>query len=340
MTIDNPGGACAAAGTGLRTGPLKVVVAAGTRNRPEMLAELIASWAGMERPEGTEVTFLVVENDEAARCEGLVTVRAAAFPGGALRYVHEPELGIPFARNRAAREAIALGADLLAFVDDDETVAADWLVRLVAAYRGRELRLLGGPVRVAPLPPGAGLAQRMVYRGVTDRYARKEAKAARRHAAGTDDGVTIVTNNWLGELTLFTEDGIWFDEEMRFTGGTDAKFHADARRRGIATGWAPDAVVYETIPADRLTLGYQYRRGRDQSMTHFRRKIEDRPAARLSVLVSVPVRAVFILALALTLPFDRGARMLDIARSAGWIAGRIGALRGRSANLYEKVTGS
>ena len=151
--------------------------------------------------------------------------------------------------------------------------------------------------------------------------------------------MTIVTTNWLAELSLFTAHGIWFDEALRFTGGEDAEFSAETKRRGLPLGWVPDAPVYETVPRDRLTFVYQYRRGRDQSNIHFRRKLQRNRWMMLSVLFLVPVKLVGAIVLGLGVPLTGGYTLLEFARTSGWIAGRISALFGIRSELYLKVTG-
>jgi len=319
---------------------LGITVAALTRKRPDMLGALLQSWGAMALPDNTTIRCLIVENDEAPHSEAAVAAQRPLANGATLDYVLEPEPGIPFGRNRAAREAIAAGHDLLVFVDDDEIVAPDWLERLVAGYRASDAVLMGAPLRVADPVPGLGLGERMMHRNIVARYARKENRAARRADLHATPGVTIVTNNWLGETRLFTEHGLWFDEAMRFTGGTDSKFYAEARALGLPTGWVADAFVYETVPAERLSFAYQFARGRDQSNTNFRRKIEKRPAARWSALVSVPLKCVAALALGLAVPLTGGRTLLDFARTSGWIAGRVGGFFGRRSALYERITGS
>jgi glycosyltransferase involved in cell wall biosynthesis len=304
-----------------------------------MLISLIGSWASMALPERTSVVFLIVENDEAPLSRETVLSHASLANGTEVRYVHEPELGIPFGRNRAAKEAIALGADLLAFVDDDEIVSRDWLVEMIAAYRASEAVLIGGPLRVKETERDLPYLDRIMDRCIAQRYLRKETRAARRAGLSGTPGVTIVTNNWLGETALFSEHGIWFDEKMRFTGGTDSKLCAEVKAAGLPTAWAEKAAVYEEIPRERLSIGYQYKRGRDQSSTNYHRKLEKTPAARLNVLVSVPIKLVIVTGLVLALPFTGGRTLLDAVRTSGWIAGRFDALFGRRSDLYRTVTG-
>ncbi len=320
--------------------PLAVTVAALTRRRPGMLADLIRSWAAMEAAPDARVRFLVVENDDAPRAADLVADLARLFPPGALAHVHEPELGIPFGRNRAADEAIAAGHDLLAFVDDDMVVAPDWLARLLAGYRSGGAMLLGAPMLAAPVAPEATWLQRRVHSALARRYDRKAARAAARASLTDTPGVTIVTNNWLGDLRLFTEHGLRFDEALRFTGGSDTRLYHQVRERGLRTGWVADALAWEVIPPDRLSLGYQYARGRDQSNQNLRRKMIADPRARWASLPAVAWRGVVLLALAVANLVTLGRWLPDLARTAGWIAGRVGAFTGRRSTLYENVTGN
>jgi len=267
-----------------------------------MLRDLITSWRALTLPEGVAVRFLIVENDTVSHCAEVI----AEF----------------------AKEAIATGSDLLIFLDDDEVCAPDWLDRLIAGYRASDAVLMGAPLR-ATRPEGAlSRAEDRMFALVAARYREKEDRAARRASLHETPGVTIVTNNWLAETTLFTEHDVWFDEAMRFTGGTDAKFYAEVRALGLPTGWVKDAIVSETIPPARLSFRYQMDRSRDQSNTNFRRKIDDNGWARASVIYSVPAKALSALALALALPFTKGGTLLKLARTLGWIRGRIGALTG------------
>lgn len=319
---------------------LTVTVAALTRDRPQMLRALLDSWGTMDLPQDVTVILLVVENAKVEASRALVEGHVCA-NGLTVRYRLETELGIPFARNCAAKAALEFGSDLIAFVDDDEEVAKDWLARLVAGYRGSSAVLLGAPLRMRRLPADSlTLSQRLMQRSLEARYLRKEKRAARLAGLNDTPRVTIVTNNWLAETRLFSEYGLWFDEKMRFTGGTDAKFYAETKRRGLPTGWVADAHVYETVPADRLTFRYQFRRGRDQSNTHFRRKHGAIRFMDLSDWLKLVVLSASLVFLLLSLPLTRGRTYVDLARTAGWIIGRITALMGRQSRLYSKVTGS
>lgn len=323
-----------------RSSHLKITVSTLTRQRPEMLGALLESWGQMHLPDNCTVECLVVENDAAPHSQPIVAAQGDSLPNGAaLVYALETEPGIPFGRNRAAREAIARGSDLLCFVDDDETVAPDWLECLVAGYRSGQAVLLGAPLRAAPASGKETAAQRLMLRNISNRYLSKEKAAAMRATLDDTGGITIVTNNWLGETRLFSEHNIWFDETMRMTGGTDAKFYAQTVAAGLPVGWVTDAFVYERFAADRLSFGYQAARGRDQANTYMRRKLDQRPASALFHIATAPLRIIALIALILFLPFQPEKRLIEIARTTGWLVGVLGIPFGYKSALYKKISG-
>ncbi|WP_424976426.1 glycosyltransferase [Dinoroseobacter sp. S124A] len=321
--------------------PLTVVVAACTRRRPRMLERLLESYVGLDVPEDVTPVFLVVENDTEASSTAVIEAFQDRLPGP-LHAVLETVPGIPMARNRGLDEAAALDADLVLYVDDDETVAPDWLTAIVAAWRTGTAELIGGPVRLTPPEEDLTGAQSTVYDGMVKRFAGKEKRAVERIAAGQVERVTVVTNNWLCDMRLYHELGLRFDEALQFTGGSDTRFFRAARELGVETGWAPEAVVYETVPPERLTLPYQFARGRDQSATSFGQKMAEGKwgDAVISILISVPLKAIGLVMIVLSLPISRSQGLVALFRQAGWIAGRLSRLLGRQSRLYKKTTGS
>lgn len=304
-----------------------------------MLRHLLDSLAVTRRPQGGELIFLVVENDCAPNSQAVVEEMRPRFKDAELHYLIEERTGIPMARNRAIKFAVDLRADLLAFIDDDEIADEAWLDELVSAYRRSSALLLGGPV-LATLPPeGAGLGERIVHSAIVRRYDRKARRARLLAEKGQDAKVTITTGNWLASTDLFTRHGLLFDEGMRFSGGADAAFFAQVRQRHLAVKWVPDAVVRETVPLARLTARYQFRRAFNQSNTSFRRKLDKSKLNALSLILSVPLRALGVAFLFLAILPTAGATSLSTLRGAGWIAGRLAAVFGRRSDLYVHTTG-
>ena len=317
---------------------LSITVAALTRRRPDMLQDLLTSWGQMELPDNTELRCLIVENDTETRSADTVA-RNAPLPNGlALDHVLETEPGIPFARNRAAREAIANGDDLLTFVDDDETVARDWLVQLVHAYRNGTARLIGGPSFVSDrIDPSATMMERVMHNSLQGHIALIVRQKSARGTFSTTPKINVFTHNWLGETSLFSEEDIWFDENMRFTGGTDSKFSTDVKERGLDVGWAGDAHAFETVPRERLNFFYQHRRARDQINNLFHRQMAEDPSARYRLILQLPGKCLSILLTALRVPATRGRTLYKLAKRTGWVTGRVSAALGRRSSLYKKA---
>jgi succinoglycan biosynthesis protein ExoM len=200
---------------------MRICVAAITFRRPLMLEALLHSFLELRTPQGTELCFLVVDNDAQRSAAATVAAFNTQNSRSNVQYVVEVEPGIPFARNRALHEARTLGYSYLAFVDDDETVEPDWLVELFGAAQNRGLELVGGPVRCAnwaeAVPPSRW--QRLIFDGIRWRYLHKERAAIRLYRKGRERDIVVVTNNWLINLAWQQRTGLLFDESLRDTGG-------------------------------------------------------------------------------------------------------------------------
>jgi succinoglycan biosynthesis protein ExoM len=307
-----------------------IIVAVLTFRRPRELTDFLEAYTRVESPPGADISLMVVDND--AQGSGRTTVDAYRDRIPGMRYVIEPRVGIPVARNRAVREALASNADALCFIDDDEVPETDWLVKLVGQWRRSNAELVGGPVGVTPVPATATLWQRLINASLASRSRRKYAATAT--AAASGGRYTIVTNNWLCDLRWLAASGLTFDERLLLTGGSDTAFCRAATAAGCRRSWAPDAVVHETIPSDRLTLRYQLWRGASQSITHFRIK-HDRitPRLALATVAMSLARAVSGLLLLMIPVFGVGSLAIGV-RSLGWAVGRIQALRGAQSMLY------
>lgn len=77
--------------------------------------------------------------------------------------VEEPVPGIPQARNRAVAAALARGADLLAFVDDDDLPEPDWLARLLEVQAASDADIVYGGARHPPDAPIPGWLRRLEH---------------------------------------------------------------------------------------------------------------------------------------------------------------------------------
>jgi glycosyltransferase involved in cell wall biosynthesis len=188
---------------------------------------------------------LIVDNDPDGSARGVVeafdpgVVGVVGSDAVVVRYVHEPVPGIAAARNRALVEAGA--ADVLVFIDDDETPCAGWLARLVAQWRADGSAAVAGPVvsvfdSVEPdeWMLGTGLFSRPTYPSGT----RIE---------------WVGTGNLLLDLAQVRALGLSFDVRFGISGGSDSMFSAQLVRRGGVMTWCAEAEATELVPAARLT---------------------------------------------------------------------------------------
>lgn len=320
--------------------PLRVLVATLTCKRPRMLADLLRSWTTLVMPPGCEVSFAVIENDRSPASAHVVE-EFSALMSRPLAYRLEQRAGIPFARNAAVDLAVELEMDLLAFVDDDEVVDPMWLAELVATYRATGALLIGGPV--AATGPDVQLSpwRARMLEGIKARYERNARRNAITSARGQADRIAIVTNNWLAHVSLFTVHGLRFSEAHDVSGGSDTSFDRAVRKKGLPKAWAEAARVVETIPESRLSFRYQFRRSRDQSIVSTRRKKQSGDLkAVVSLVPLVLVRLIGAMLFLSSIPLKGRQALVGVARSLGWVYGRILGLFGFESRLYDKITGS
>jgi succinoglycan biosynthesis protein ExoM len=139
-----------------------------------------------------------------------------------------------------------LGAEWIAFIDDDEVAEPDWLVRLCGRAEQDGADVIQGPIRYE-YPPGTPdwLPRWPMMR-------RENGQVLR----------TAATNNVMF-CRMLTEEaglGLRFDPSFRFTGGSDADFFTRATQGGARIVWEQSAVVSETVPQSRLRLSWQLKR--------------------------------------------------------------------------------
>jgi glycosyltransferase involved in cell wall biosynthesis len=329
---------------GLRDGdrPTRIAVMVATYRRPKMLAGLLSSFGNLVKPNQAEIDIFVVDNDPDGSARPVVDQFRARAPLPTIHYVLEKRTGIPFARNRALDEAAARGADLAAFVDDDEVADPRWLTELVATQRSRALNLVGGPVRVVVFgdTPKLTAWQSVLLDGVRWRYAQKERRAAERADRGREGEIVIVTNNWMIDMKWWAASGLRFDETLRYSGGSDALFFSRAVERNVRSGWCKTAVVSDVIPVSRLSMTYQFTRARSQANTNFFRKYRTRSPARLAFTFGAAAIKLIAGAVCLVaIPVARGPAAVQGARAIGWAIGRVEASLGIHSEFYSRTDG-
>ncbi len=221
-----------------------------TFQRPE-LAGALASLARQDWPKGHAGRIIVIDNDDTPSAEALVARFAETAPLPVL-YLHRPGRNIALARNAALE---ASDADLLAFLDDDEVAAPDWIGQLIAALPGHDAVL--GPVRAVYAPNAPAWMQAGGVHDTRPVWVRGEI-------------LTGYTCNVLIDRLSPHVAGLRFDVSLGRSGGEDSQFFTALHRRGGRIAFAPEAWVSEAVPEDRARLGWLLKRRWRMGLTHAR----------------------------------------------------------------------
>ncbi len=283
-------------------------------------------------PDDISLCVVVVENDSATNCQQHIEELNATDPDIKFIYIHEHNLGIPIARNRACEEALAQHADWIAFIDDDETVYPDWLINMSAAINEYPAEVYYGPVNIildGDIPDNTRPPKRKSK--PTGTYLKKAA-----------------TNNALVSADFLREHGsiLRFDESMRFTGGSDTRFFYQVTDLGGRIRWVDDALANEHVNSRRLTMRWKvsraYRCGANTTLIHRKRY------GNISVIVELFPKSIGRLVKGiLMLAAYPIARAFGKARSVKWShkakkliatsTGAIISILGINPNPYKKT---
>lgn len=208
-----------------------------TYARPDLLKRCLETCVTQRStlPGGFEI--VVVDNNPAGTARELVEAVAAEAPVP-VRYVHEPKPGIPNARNAGIH---ATDSPIVGFVDDDQTLAPDWLERMTAAFEEKQVDCLFSNVEPVYFDPDLDPPP-----AIADSYRRLPGGRA--------------SNGVLFRRDTCATDPHPFDPAMMFTGGSDTDFFTRLDSRGRTFGWCMEAMAYEYVPSDRVRTGLVMRR--------------------------------------------------------------------------------
>jgi len=263
---------------------------------------------------------LVVDNDPAGSARDFVTTWVSEDPSVPVRYVNEVEPGISAARNRALAESADL--DLLVFIDDDERPSEGWLASLLATYREHVSAAVVGPViSEFEVEPDAWVRAGRFF----DR---------RRLPTGTEVEVAA-TNNLLLDLRVIRRLGLTFDARYGISGGGDTMFTRTLHRLGGRLVWCDEAVVYDIVPASRVTREWVLRRALRSGTSWSSTSVELATSSRRRVLTRVQLTSRGALRLAggaarmavgavTRSPAQNARGLRTVSRGAGMVSGAWG----------------
>jgi len=282
-----------------------------TYKRPQYLKHLLEE-LGKQHTEGLfTYSVVVADNDRMQSAEQVVAEFATAFSGGTI-YCVEPEQNIALARNKAVENA---KGDFIAFIDDDEFPAKDWLLNLYAACVRFEVDGVLGPVK----PYFEEKCPEWIIKGkLLERTS---------HPTGTIMRATETrTGNVLLKREIFDDADNRFEPEFGRTGGEDVWFFTKVTRKGRVVVWCDEALVYETIPPERRKESFYLKRFiRIGGLTGEEVRKKGLPGQSLSRVIGS--FCVYTAILPFTLLIGKHAFMRYLVKSAyklAWLSGYCG----------------
>jgi succinoglycan biosynthesis protein ExoM len=212
-----------------------------TYKRPQQLGILLDSLASQDT--GSPMHIIVIDNDSQASAQATVTTKRQQHQID-ISYAVEPVQGISHARNHALQK---ITAPFAAFLDDDEYVGVDWLRNMRDTIIGTGADVVSGPVnRVLPDSTPQWVRQLPMYRQVDKKT------GTRIECAGF--GNVLIRTAALGNPRLQV------DPQFAQTGGEDTDFFYRLHNGGKMLVWCNEAVAYEPVTAERITLAWILKR--------------------------------------------------------------------------------
>jgi succinoglycan biosynthesis protein ExoM len=256
--------------------PRHVDVCICTYKRPVLLKRLLEKVEGQQTGDQFTFSVVVADNDAAKSAQEVVALFSRR---SALNVVYccEPRQNIALARNKALEHA---HGEFIAFIDDDEFPADNWLALLLKACDDFQSAGVLGPVRphFEQIPPSW-----IVKGGFCERP---------EHPTGTVmNWGECRTGNLLFRRAILEGVEEPFNPEFG-TGGEDKDFFMRMSQRGSVFIWCNEAVAYETVPPSRWTRSYMIRRALLRG-----RNVLKHPTGRLQIVLKslLAVPAYFLL---------------------------------------------
>ncbi|WP_095588100.1 glycosyltransferase family 2 protein [Actibacterium ureilyticum] len=192
-------------------------------------------------PEGVTMRVIVADNDDTPSAKQRVESHQMSCP---VHYVHAPARNISIARNACLDHATG---DWVAFIDDDEMAAPDWLATLLRTAESSGADGVFGPA-IAEYGPDAPdwMRQQDHHSNIPERR-----------------GGVVQTGHTCNAM-LRWGDVPWrdarFDLARGQSGGEDTEFFFRLGQMGARFELEMNAIVTEPVAPKRLTLGWLLRR--------------------------------------------------------------------------------
>lgn len=246
---------------------MKITVILCTYNRCQSLARALDSVAKSVLPESVEWEVLVVDNNSPDQTREVIEDFCVRYPGR-FRYLFEPKQGKSNALNSGIRNA---RGSVLAFMDDDVIVAADWLQKLTVALDSGEFTGVGGRIlaqRDFPVPEWLALDGQYDVAGMLALFdLGDEGSELKTPPFGTN--MAFPSSIFVKHGDFRTDMGPCPGSEIR---NEDTEFGRRLMSGGEKLWYEPSAVVYHAVPENRLRKEYFLRFWYDHGRALIREK--------------------------------------------------------------------
>lgn len=215
-----------------------------TFQRPEYLRRTLNALNAQETGDLFTYSVVVVDNDALASARSTVS-QFTSLGGHPVTFVVEPQKNIACARNAAVLQS---RGEYIAFIDDDEYAAGDWLLKLFETCKNAGVDGVLGPVRpYFDSPPPAWITKGAFFERPS-------------HPTGMILSWSQTrTGNVLFLRGILPENEAPFRVELG-TAGSDMDFFRRLMERGRVFVWCEEAVVFEVVPPSRSRLSYLLKR--------------------------------------------------------------------------------
>lgn len=214
-----------------------------TFKRPQLLTVLLDRLQ-TQRTDALFTFSIVVSDNDAARSaeQAVADFRSSKFD---ITYCCEPEQNIALARNRAVENA---KGDFIAFIDDDEFPAEDWLWNLFKTYHNYSVHGVLGPVKpYFEIEPPRWVKDGRFFDRPT-------------YSTGYQVGwAQARTGNVMFSRSILNPNEPAFRPHFD-TAGEDVDFFRRMMNQGRRFIWCNDAVAYELVSTSRCTRKYLLKR--------------------------------------------------------------------------------
>jgi succinoglycan biosynthesis protein ExoM len=224
--------------------PNHISVCICTFKRAELLKALLARLEN-QRTDGQFTYSVVVADNDSMRSAEPVVAAFSSTNQMSVTYCIEPEQNIALARNKALQNA---EGNYIAFIDDDEFPANDWLLNLFNTRVSYDVDGVFGPVKPHfEIDPPDWVKKGEFFERPT-------------HATGYRMNWNEArTGNVLFNRNILTDVNTAFRSEFD-TAGEDVDFFRRMMGQGHKFVWCNEAVVFEVVPSSRCNRRYLLKR--------------------------------------------------------------------------------